>query len=220
MSVYFQFPQSPEKSLYFRVLAPRRRIGDNQRRQTPGCGARTAAGSLEAVFDPSDVEHCSGIGAASGRRKSEEPPLLLPIMRQIPGEHDEPCGRQLDGLLADKNRANDFRREIRETHEPRPISQFCWRSCSPPATARIYPRYSFRCQQNGLNCRGPLHDLSIRVTYAQQPALPTPAGLWRTACPKVCSAHQCGPSSRSAAKPIANASIARPAGNARDHVAN
>ena len=36
------------------------------------------------VFDPLHVEHCSGIGAASGRRKSEEPPLLLPIMRQIP----------------------------------------------------------------------------------------------------------------------------------------
>jgi IS1 family transposase len=31
-------------------------------------------------------------GAASGRRKSEEPPLLLPIVRQSPGEHDEPCG--------------------------------------------------------------------------------------------------------------------------------
>jgi hypothetical protein len=28
-----------------------------------------------------------------------------------------------------------------------------------------------------------LRDLSIRVTYAQQPALPTPAGLWRTGCP-------------------------------------
>jgi len=48
------------------------------------------------------------IGAASGRRKSEEPPLLLPIVRQIPGEHDEPCGRQRDGLLADQDRANDF----------------------------------------------------------------------------------------------------------------
>jgi hypothetical protein len=57
-----------------------------------------------------------GVDAASGRRKSEEPPLLLPIVRQIPGEHDEPCGRQLDGLLADQDRANDFRREIRETH--------------------------------------------------------------------------------------------------------
>jgi hypothetical protein len=31
------------------------------------------------------------IGAASGRRKSEEPPLLLPIVRQIPGEHCELC---------------------------------------------------------------------------------------------------------------------------------
>jgi hypothetical protein len=37
-----------------------------------------------SVFDPSHVEHCSGIGAASGRRKSKEPPLLLPIMRKIP----------------------------------------------------------------------------------------------------------------------------------------
>jgi hypothetical protein len=61
------------------------------------------------------------IGAASGRRKSEEPPLFLPIVRQSPGEHDEPGGRQLDGLVADQDRANDFRREIRETHEPRHI---------------------------------------------------------------------------------------------------
>jgi hypothetical protein len=66
MTRYFQFPQSPEKSLYFRALAPRQRIGDNQRRQTPGCGARTAAGSLEAVFDPSHVEHCAG----SARRQA------------------------------------------------------------------------------------------------------------------------------------------------------
>jgi hypothetical protein len=29
------------------------------------------------------------IVAASGRRKSEEPPLFLPIVRQIPGKHDE-----------------------------------------------------------------------------------------------------------------------------------
>jgi hypothetical protein len=73
--------------------------------------------SLGPVFDPSHVEHCDR--AASGRRKSEEPPLLLPIVPQIPGEHDEPSRRQLDGLLADQNRANDFRREIRETHERR-----------------------------------------------------------------------------------------------------
>ena len=29
------------------------------------------------------------VGAASGRRKSEGPPLLLPSVRQIPAEHDE-----------------------------------------------------------------------------------------------------------------------------------
>jgi hypothetical protein len=66
MTPYFQFPLSLEKSLFFRVLAPRRRIGDKQRRQTSRCGARTAAGSLEAVFDPSHVEHCVG----SGRRQA------------------------------------------------------------------------------------------------------------------------------------------------------
>ncbi len=38
MTPYFQIPQSPKKFLYFRTLAPRRRIGDNQRRQTPGAG--------------------------------------------------------------------------------------------------------------------------------------------------------------------------------------
>jgi hypothetical protein len=31
-------------------------IGGNQRRQMSECGARTAAGSLEAVFESSDVE--------------------------------------------------------------------------------------------------------------------------------------------------------------------
>ena len=51
MTPYFQFTQSPEKSLYFRALAPRRRIGDNQRRQTPGRGARTAADDPSAGSD-------------------------------------------------------------------------------------------------------------------------------------------------------------------------
>ena len=32
------------------------RISANRRRQTPGCGVQTAAGSLEAVFESSDVE--------------------------------------------------------------------------------------------------------------------------------------------------------------------
>ena len=35
---------------------PGESIGDNQRRQMSGCGARTAAGSLGAVFELSDVE--------------------------------------------------------------------------------------------------------------------------------------------------------------------
>jgi hypothetical protein len=74
-----------------------------------------------ARFRPVTCRALCWIGAASGRRKSEEPPLLLPIVRQIPGEHDEPCGRQLDGLLADQDRANDFGREIRKTHERRQI---------------------------------------------------------------------------------------------------
>jgi len=66
-----------------------------------------------ARFRPVTCRALGWIGAASGRRKSEEPPLILPIVRQIPGEHDEPCGRQFDGLLADQDRANDFRRERR-----------------------------------------------------------------------------------------------------------
>ena len=50
-----------------------------------------------ARFRPVTCRALCWIGAASGRRKSEEPPLLLPIVRQIPGEHDEPRRRQLDG---------------------------------------------------------------------------------------------------------------------------
>ena len=44
---------SPDISARYR---PGERIGANQRRQTPGCGAGTAAGSLKAVFESSDVE--------------------------------------------------------------------------------------------------------------------------------------------------------------------
>ena len=107
--------------------------------------------SLGPVFDPVAWRALCWIGAASGRRKSEEPPLLLPIVRQIPGEHDEPCGRQLDGLLADQDRANDFRREIRETHEHRhnrasrraatPLSR---RQCRSPAAHPFQPGEGLR----------------------------------------------------------------------------
>ena len=82
---------------------------------------RTAAGSLGPVFDPSHVEHWAG----SARRQAGANPRSRRCSRhscgRIPGEHDEPCGRQLDGLLAGQDRANDFRREIRKTHEHRQI---------------------------------------------------------------------------------------------------
>jgi hypothetical protein len=35
---------------------PGERISANRRRQTPGCGVRTATGSLKAIFESSDVE--------------------------------------------------------------------------------------------------------------------------------------------------------------------
>jgi len=78
------------------------------------CEAESILSRTRSSFAPAEAD-------ASILDGIEEPPLLLPIVRQIPGKHDEPCGRQLDGLLADQDRANDFRREIRETHEPRHI---------------------------------------------------------------------------------------------------
>jgi hypothetical protein len=57
-----------------------------------------------ARFRPVTCRTLCWIGAVSGRRKSEEPPLLLPIVRPIPGKHDEPCGRQLDWLTAFEER--------------------------------------------------------------------------------------------------------------------
>ena len=50
---YFPMCENPR---HFRGLVPGEGIGGNQRRQMSGCGARTAAGSLEAVFESSDVE--------------------------------------------------------------------------------------------------------------------------------------------------------------------
>jgi hypothetical protein len=81
-----------------------------QRPETATLGARRPQVSLQAILDPSDVERFGGIGAASNRSKSEEPPLLLPVVRQFPGKRYKPCWRQLGGLLADQDRANDFGR--------------------------------------------------------------------------------------------------------------
>ena len=57
-----------------------------------------------------------GVGAASGRRKSKESRLLLPIVRQISGKGYETRRRQLDGLFTGHDGVNDFGREIGETH--------------------------------------------------------------------------------------------------------
>ena len=60
-----------------------------------------------------------GLAAASARRKAQNPPLLPPIVRQISGQRDQPRRRQLDGVLAGQDAADDFRGEIGETHENR-----------------------------------------------------------------------------------------------------
>ncbi len=60
-----------------------------------GCGARTAAGSLEAVFESSDVERFGldfdgGLGG-----EAEETALFLPVMRQVFAQSQQPargCG--------------------------------------------------------------------------------------------------------------------------------
>ncbi len=87
--------------------------------ETPntGCGARTAAGSLEADFKSSHVEHCAG----SARRQAGANPRSRRCSCQSCGRVLESSASRAGGLLADQDRANDFRREIRETHEHRHI---------------------------------------------------------------------------------------------------
>jgi hypothetical protein len=80
------------------------------------------------------------IGAASGRRNSEKLPLLLPIVRQIPGKHCKPCGRQLDGLLAGQDRANDFRREIKRDARAPPDNRASRQTATPWRDAVITAR--------------------------------------------------------------------------------
>src|SRR5258708_7269358 len=65
-------------------------------KQTRGLRRAMARDVSTARFRPVTCRALCWNGAASGRRKSDEPPLLLPIVRQIPGEHEEPGGRQLD----------------------------------------------------------------------------------------------------------------------------
>ena len=92
----------------------------SQRRKTAAHGGSRRQASLWPFFGPSDVEHCGGVGVASSRRKSGEPPLLPPFVRH--GKRDEPRRRQLDGLSGGQDCANDVGRDTRrETHGDRQI---------------------------------------------------------------------------------------------------
>jgi hypothetical protein len=83
-------------------------------RETQNRGLRRAKalGVSPALFRPVRCRALCRMCAASGGHKSEDLPLLLSIVRRIPGKRHEPCRCQLDGLLADHDRANDFRSEI------------------------------------------------------------------------------------------------------------
>ena len=73
-----------------RRLRTLHRNGPVPETQNGGLRRAKALGVSRARFRPVTCRALCWIG----RRKSEEPPLLLPIVRQIPGEHDEPCGCQ------------------------------------------------------------------------------------------------------------------------------
>ena len=65
-----------------------------------GCGARTAAGSLEGRFR---VVGCGAFrldfdGGLGG--EAEETALFLPVMRQVFAQSQQPARRQLDGMSA------------------------------------------------------------------------------------------------------------------------
>ena len=82
-----------------------------------GCGARTAAGSLEAVFE---VVGCGAFrldfdGGLGG--EAEETALFLPVMRQVFAQSQQPARRQRVGLTAREERAHDFRAEIGQPHK-------------------------------------------------------------------------------------------------------
>ena len=65
-----------------------------------GCGARTAAGSLDAVFGSSDVGafRLDFDGDLGG--EAEETALFLPVMWQVLTQPQQPARRQLDGMSA------------------------------------------------------------------------------------------------------------------------
>ncbi len=91
-------------------------IGDNQRRQMSGCGARTATGSLKAVFESSDVERFAWVLGGLGG-EVENMSLFAPVVRQVLAQSQELCRRELDRLTALKQRAHNIRRQIGQSNE-------------------------------------------------------------------------------------------------------
>ena len=82
-----------------------------------GCGARTAAGSLDAVFR---VVGCRAFrldfdGGLGG--EAEEMSLLNPLMRQVLAQSQEPRRRQLDWLTALEERAHDVRSQMGQSNK-------------------------------------------------------------------------------------------------------
>ena len=81
-----------------------------------GRGARTAAGSLEAVFESSDGERFGWILMevldGEAENMSLNMSLFLPVMRQVFAQSQESRRRELDRLTALKQRAHNIRRQI------------------------------------------------------------------------------------------------------------
>jgi hypothetical protein len=76
----------PERS-WFRI-AKASLIISTRPALTSASGARTAAGSLEAIFGLSDVERLELDGGLGG--KAEETALVLPVMRQVLTQPQQP----------------------------------------------------------------------------------------------------------------------------------
>ena len=82
-----------------------------------GCGARTVAGSLEAVFEVvgCGAFHLGFDGGLGG--EAENMSLLAPVVRQVLAQSQESRRRELDRLTALKQRAHNIRRQIGQSNE-------------------------------------------------------------------------------------------------------
>jgi hypothetical protein len=117
MTVYFQFPRSPELSRYFRALALRQ--AHRQQRETPNAGMwgadgrRVSRGRFRVVGCGAFRQDFDG-GLGS---EAEETALFLPILRQVFAQSQQPGRRQLDWLMDREERTHDARSEIRQSNK-------------------------------------------------------------------------------------------------------